>query len=180
MTRRRRIVSARRYTEKTVQAQNGWSIPITCLPGRNLFVNGYRWYNPDWGRYTQSDPIETKGGSHRYAYANGNPQRYSDPLGLFSMSEGDFLRCPPNPESPLCGIECMKRRISDRIACTGLFGERIIDAGALLTAETLLCLRHLRTLNAFVAAANYVNCLREAEENNRRTSVPGQTIQTIL
>jgi RHS repeat-associated protein len=92
LTRRRRIVSARRYTEKTVQAQNGWSIPITCLPGRNLFVNGYRWYNPDWGRYTQSDPVPAKSARNRYRYAGTNPLRFVDPFGLqeYPMPGSDF------------------------------------------------------------------------------------------
>ena len=56
---------------------------VTDPPQRNLFANGYRWYNPDWGRYTQSDPIGLAGGINPYAYANSNPHRYSDPLGLF-------------------------------------------------------------------------------------------------
>ncbi len=63
-----------------------------------LFENGYRWYRPDWGRYTQSDPVgiffpllkqEPKkrrrtpiGGQGVYVYGAANPNLFKDPLGL--------------------------------------------------------------------------------------------------
>ena len=59
---------------------------VTDPPQRNLFANGYRWYNPDWGRYTQSDPLGVFGDSHPFAYARGNPLLFYDPLGLESLT----------------------------------------------------------------------------------------------
>lgn len=47
-----------------------------------LFLNGYRWYHPGWGRYTQSDPIGIEGGLNLYEYARGNPALYTDSTGL--------------------------------------------------------------------------------------------------
>lgn len=44
--------------------------------------NLFRWYRSDVGQYTQPDPVElydTKG--EPYAYARGNPVRYTDPTG---------------------------------------------------------------------------------------------------
>lgn len=44
--------------------------------------NFYRDYAPEIGRYVQRDPIGLAGGLNTYGYANGNPNRYIDPLGL--------------------------------------------------------------------------------------------------
>ena len=71
---------------------------VTDPPQRNLFANGYRWYNPDWGRYTQSDPILPLLPEYSYfkvmvfppnafSYASGNPARFIDPLGMQSLAE---------------------------------------------------------------------------------------------
>jgi len=46
----------------------------------NLFQNGYRWYNPGWGRYTQSDPIGIVE-LNPYAYVGNNPVNDIDPSG---------------------------------------------------------------------------------------------------
>lgn len=52
-----------------------------------LYQNGFRYYNPAWGRYSQGDPIGLTGGLNPYAYANANPFRYEDPLGLCSVTD---------------------------------------------------------------------------------------------
>jgi hypothetical protein len=40
---------------------------------------GYRYYNPNYGRFTQPDP--TRQEANPYAYANGDPINGSDPTG---------------------------------------------------------------------------------------------------
>lgn len=47
-----------------------------------LFYNYFRDYDPDTGRYVQSDPIGVSGGTNLYAYAGGNPVSWVDPFGL--------------------------------------------------------------------------------------------------
>ena len=47
-----------------------------------LFYNYFRDYDPQTGRYVQSDPIGLAGGINPYAYAYDDPVRFSDPMGL--------------------------------------------------------------------------------------------------
>src|SRR4029079_8186512 len=63
----------------------GYTMP--GFPGQtrtlsDLYYNRYRDYDSSTGRYIQADPIGLEGGSNPFAYANDNPLRYVDPLGL--------------------------------------------------------------------------------------------------
>lgn len=60
------------------------------LPGQQadntgFFHNGFRDYNPAFGRYLKPDPMGLTGGWNTYAYAYSNPARWSDPSGLFTQ-----------------------------------------------------------------------------------------------
>jgi RHS repeat-associated protein len=65
--------------------------PAYTLPGfpgqlrtlADLYYNKYRDYDTSTGRYVQADPIGLSGGNSPYAYAMGNPVRYTDPTGEF-------------------------------------------------------------------------------------------------
>ena len=64
----------------------------------NLHYNHFRYYDPELGRYITSDPIGTVlfdedeeqfKLNHLYAYAESNPLRYIDPLGLAPICAAD-------------------------------------------------------------------------------------------
>jgi RHS repeat-associated protein len=56
-----------------------------------LHHNYFRDYDPTVGRYVQSDPIGLNGGMSTYAYGEGAPLVFSDPLGLQGKGLGGML-----------------------------------------------------------------------------------------
>jgi RHS repeat-associated protein len=47
-----------------------------------MILCGYRWYDPNQGRWLSRDPIGYEGGPNLYEYCGTNPVMYADPLGL--------------------------------------------------------------------------------------------------
>src|SRR5690606_15097373 len=58
-----------------------------------LHHNYFRDYDPDLGRYIQSDPIGLAGGLNLYGYAYQNPLLYSDPTGEIAFLAAPYARC---------------------------------------------------------------------------------------
>ncbi|WP_249186838.1 HNH/endonuclease VII fold putative polymorphic toxin [Pseudomonas sp. KB-10] len=67
-----------------------------------LHYNYFRDYDPETGRYVESDPIGLNGGLNTYGYVEGNPVNFIDPLGLAKLGGTIAPPCVPGFEAMIC------------------------------------------------------------------------------
>ena len=77
-----------------------------------LLYNYFRDYDPNVGRYIESDPIGLAGGSaSTYGYALQSPLDYADPLGLFPWVKLPGSKDCNDAEKAECKARCGARRV---------------------------------------------------------------------
>ena len=71
-----------------------------------LNYNYFRDYQPDLGRYVESDPIGLRGGVNTYTYVGNNPLSNIDPLGLYGSQSCNYYAqaCAANGGSYECRV----------------------------------------------------------------------------
>lgn len=68
----------------------------------HLIYYGYRWYNPELGRWLNRDPLEEEGGINLYSFVDNNSVNVVDPLGLAlyafdgTWNDRDKMKRPTN------------------------------------------------------------------------------------
>jgi RHS repeat-associated protein len=87
-----------------------------------LHYNYFRTYDPNIGRYIESDPIGLDGGINTYAYVGANPISYVDHLGLRGLMPGGYPWEPPVlDDGKTCGPLFVPPNV-DENGCTNIGG----------------------------------------------------------
>ncbi|WP_277344452.1 RHS repeat-associated core domain-containing protein, partial [Metapseudomonas otitidis] len=107
-----------------------------------LYYNYFRDYDPETGRYVESDPIGLRGGLNSYSYVSGNPLTRLDIFGLTQEDIDDMLELASTMEPDL--------KIPDEVTVkdlgTDIYGDSIVGFTNPLTKNISLDDRYLKTL----------------------------------
>jgi RHS repeat-associated protein len=76
--------------ENAVPAKS-FASPKTHVPGSRVKERGYRYYQPESGRWVNRDPIREKGGKNLYGFVRNRPADFTDFRGLSLNDPPDSL-----------------------------------------------------------------------------------------
>ncbi len=131
----------------------------------NTYYNYHRNYNPNTGRYIQSDPIGLAGGSNTYAYVYSSPGNYVDPYGEFALpAAGCVLGMAIGAAAR--GMDGCDIRVEDLL--TGCVAGALLGAGVGSLAKAAQASR---------AAKNAANARKAAKGIGKATSKSDDVIQ---
>jgi len=145
-----------------------------------LHYNYFRDYEPQTGRYVQSDPIGLVGGPATYLYGYASPLTFSDPFGL-NPEIDPFEGLPRSPFPDIdffcrlyggCDDEEFKEALKDAGRCfqecaLAFFGGEIIGASAGHSVPEFLSevARGLGKLSTGYGGAQFLLCIENCEED---------------
>jgi hypothetical protein len=100
--------------------------------------NYFRDYDPNVGRYLESDPIGLRAGLNTYAYARINPLRYADPLGLLNILLGGGGSYVLGGGAEASGGIIINPGFGDDCADIGVFGSFGLGGGLNISADAFV------------------------------------------
>ena len=101
-----------------------------------FYYNYFRDYDPELGRYIQSDPIGLAGGINTYGYVGGDPVGNVDPLGLWPSQHGFYVH-----QDVLLYV--VKDKVETRFFNALINGQEYADSNPFQTGESSF--RHAMT-----------------------------------
>ena len=85
-------------TRLSPRKHRGYRPVVRRRPRARTHYNYFRDYDPQTGRYVESDPIGLRAGVNTYGYVRGSPIDRLDPLGLFDLfGFGSLTADTPGP-----------------------------------------------------------------------------------
>jgi RHS repeat-associated protein len=141
-----------------------WFSSKEFIPQAGIYNYGYRFYEPNFQRWLNRDPIQEAGGINQYAFVDNSPVTFVDPYGLagFGFGINDLMITAEDLNNVLNGVQNLVDSVfGDGTSETmmmglpglGEFGEASEEAKALENAA-----------NEAKAAANEAKAAEEAAE----------------
>jgi RHS repeat-associated protein len=87
-----------------------------------LYNYGYRYYNPQLGRWLSRDPIGIRGGLNLYSFVSNNPMIYPDFIGLIAFNNWE------------CRKKCVKQFAENSERCLRKFADKASQSACIGTA----------------------------------------------
>jgi RHS repeat-associated protein len=119
-----------------------------------LYYNMFRYYDPQLGRYIQSDPIGLAGGINTYAYVDGNPISFFDSMGLTAEQVSCMLSAAQNNNPDL--------DVPDNVAIAYWFGGKDTAVTNPITTGVTLSSYYLQELDVSGIKSAYKTIVHES------------------
>jgi RHS repeat-associated protein len=164
--------------------------PVGILPGQyydaetGLHYNWNRYYDPEVGKYTQTDPLGFGAGDQNlYRYVGNGPSNLFDPLGLFTegtIGGDDLSQYVDEPSSDSGGMETASMVLDFVPVVSEIKGLiEMVNGKDLLTGECLGKGRYLALLGPVAKVGKVAKIGVKAAKGVRRAKKTGSKLHTV-